>query len=380
MKQMLKTMTALLLAVVILCTAAVSAGATPAPLREGDVDGDGYFSILDATQIQRFLAGICPLGSSEEFEALARWLADTDGDGAVTILDATRIQRILAGIDDFAEREDRFYIGAYFESEFFSFYPDYSSGKAMAGIPVTFHASNPGESADRLTEKLTGDAQADEYLTERIREYRIMDRDTTYAFYIDDELVQDFSHENELVYTFDEPGEYTVTAVSKNLLGFTGEYCIEDYSVVAPPEEPVPDLPELVYVGFSDATQQSLDCGALYARAIHGAGDYEYRFSMLVSSSGLFFGKNLDDILGLAEAQYPGQFTVEYLDSAHTAARVIQDYSPKASFAFTDLMSREYASGYERQYMGEITVTARDSEGQESEPVTVTQNAGYLVG
>ena len=57
----------------------------------GDVDGDKEVSILDATCIQRELAGL----TTEKF---VRRAADADGDGEVTILDATFIQRWLASL------------------------------------------------------------------------------------------------------------------------------------------------------------------------------------------------------------------------------------------------------------------------------------------
>ena len=59
----------------------------------GDADGDGEVNIIDATVIQRTLAGIA-LPSSCDEEA-----ADVDGDGDVTIIDVTCIQRYLAGIN-----------------------------------------------------------------------------------------------------------------------------------------------------------------------------------------------------------------------------------------------------------------------------------------
>ncbi len=58
----------------------------------GDVDGDGLVTILDATCIQRHLAGIRKIGSD------AMEQADADRDGFVTILDASVIQRYLASI------------------------------------------------------------------------------------------------------------------------------------------------------------------------------------------------------------------------------------------------------------------------------------------
>lgn len=62
-----------------------------APILLGDVDGDGEVTIIDATFIQRKLAGIAV---SPYVEAAA----DTDGDTVVTIIDATFIQRKLAGL------------------------------------------------------------------------------------------------------------------------------------------------------------------------------------------------------------------------------------------------------------------------------------------
>ena len=60
-------------------------------LAMGDVDRDGEITILDATHIQRYLAGI------REFNRAQLAVGDYDGDGDVTILDATRVQRHLAG-------------------------------------------------------------------------------------------------------------------------------------------------------------------------------------------------------------------------------------------------------------------------------------------
>ena len=57
----------------------------------GDVDRDEEVSILDATAIQRKLAGL-PVQSYDEAAA------DADQDSEVSILDATAIQRYLAGL------------------------------------------------------------------------------------------------------------------------------------------------------------------------------------------------------------------------------------------------------------------------------------------
>ena len=58
----------------------------------GDADGDGAVSILDATCIQRRLVNL-PVASFVERAA------DVDGDG-LNILDATQVQRYLAGFQN----------------------------------------------------------------------------------------------------------------------------------------------------------------------------------------------------------------------------------------------------------------------------------------
>lgn len=64
----------------------------------GDADGDGVVTVLDATAIQKHLAGIKLLTES------GAACADADGDGAVTILDETAIQQYLAGLPSALDR------------------------------------------------------------------------------------------------------------------------------------------------------------------------------------------------------------------------------------------------------------------------------------
>ena len=58
----------------------------------GDVNGDGVLSIIDATEIQKYLAGLVDFTDSEMA------VADYNGDGVVSIIDATDIQKVLAGL------------------------------------------------------------------------------------------------------------------------------------------------------------------------------------------------------------------------------------------------------------------------------------------
>ena len=62
------------------------------PVLIGDVDGDYKITIIDATAIQRVLAG---LKSEDEIITSA---ADANGDGRRSVLDAAEIQRYIAGL------------------------------------------------------------------------------------------------------------------------------------------------------------------------------------------------------------------------------------------------------------------------------------------
>ena len=57
----------------------------------GDIDIDGIVSILDATEIQRIVAGISDLSTI--------WVRDYNLDCIVDIMDATAIQRHIAGLE-----------------------------------------------------------------------------------------------------------------------------------------------------------------------------------------------------------------------------------------------------------------------------------------
>ena len=61
-------------------------------LKRGDADMDNGISVLDATAIQKFKAGML------YYDQISFAAADADADGVVSVLDATRIQKQLAGI------------------------------------------------------------------------------------------------------------------------------------------------------------------------------------------------------------------------------------------------------------------------------------------
>ena len=59
---------------------------------KGDVDSDGYMSVMDVTLIQRYLALMIP------FNGLQMSCADIDYDADIAVTDATVIQKVLVDI------------------------------------------------------------------------------------------------------------------------------------------------------------------------------------------------------------------------------------------------------------------------------------------
>lgn len=61
----------------------------------GDVDLDGNISVIDATRIQKSVAGIVSLAEP------CNLVSDVNGDGVTNIIDATEIQKFLAGLPSY---------------------------------------------------------------------------------------------------------------------------------------------------------------------------------------------------------------------------------------------------------------------------------------
>lgn len=62
------------------------------PYEDGDVNRDGKVNVLDATLVQKYVAGITSLDDEQLL------LADFSGDGIITVSDATSIQKLSVGI------------------------------------------------------------------------------------------------------------------------------------------------------------------------------------------------------------------------------------------------------------------------------------------
>lgn len=109
MKRIILSAMLVLLAVAVLgagiCSAAVSGqpeeskakaqtGSKLIFYKNGDADGDGKITILDATMVQRVLAAL-----TRDTDGMIKLRGDVDKNG-LTILDATSIQRYLAEYQD----------------------------------------------------------------------------------------------------------------------------------------------------------------------------------------------------------------------------------------------------------------------------------------
>ena len=122
LKPTIKRLIAVLLAIfmLILCTTGAYAAETPtedeqpthSPIYFGDItdDADNKPTIKDATLIQQYVADIKTLQNIRTYaftkdgtlmtqEELINYLCDVNKDGEVSVLDATDIQRYLAGLD-----------------------------------------------------------------------------------------------------------------------------------------------------------------------------------------------------------------------------------------------------------------------------------------
>lgn len=226
----------------LLCTLGVfCVNAALAPMAVGEVDLDNRITVKDATLVQKFAA------KSEELTFLQLILADADDDGKITVKDATLIQKHVAKL----KRIDRF-IYPYVDAK--SFYHDYDSGKAMAGVPVTFTVSGSTN-----------------------KDYMPL----TYEFYVNDVIVGTQSEKNTFTYTFKNVGKYKVEAKVYNACGFSASCSNWDFEVVAPYESEKPVITGfytleggnqggLIYYGT-----KSLTC---VCNATGGKGDYEYAF------------------------------------------------------------------------------------------------------
>lgn len=88
----MKRILSILLLAAMLAAAAFVPAAAESFRYIGDVDGDGFVSVLDATAIQKHLASL------ETLTKLQKYLGDVDNSKTTDIIDATMIQKKLVGL------------------------------------------------------------------------------------------------------------------------------------------------------------------------------------------------------------------------------------------------------------------------------------------
>lgn len=339
MKRTLKVLAALLLAVVMLSAAAVTTRALPAPVFIGDVDDDNSITIMDASRIQRWLAeleeelmgGNQPQGYRPQ--KYQEYIGDINRDGSCDILDASYIQRFIAGYLDI-KLWDLSTWAYYIEDT--RLYADYNSGKARVGVPVTFHADVPYYSGTANPDNPT--------------------EPYTYEFLINGEVVQERSENTEMTYTFTEAGSYKITAVCYNALDCSTSQSIWNYQVVEPYSL---EKPVIVSTLYPDDTYCRTGYSDLHVRAEGGDGGYQYKYTIDYDFDGY---EEAGWTLVEADEPYKSAVTTGYIDSnALEIPNTIRD------------MARD-------RYSFEITVQARDSQGNESEPVKVLYYEEILIG
>ncbi len=230
---MKKLLASLLIITMLISVSVLSASAVRAPYVKGDVDFSNDLSIVDATLIQKHIA------KAADFTDAQIAIADTDGDNGISIIDATYIQMKLAQVIDHLPGGDSCFIDVYAEA----LISDYSSGRAMVNVPVTFTAIASSFSAP-----------------------------LTYTFYVDGEIAREASTDNTFVYTFKEAKIHTVEFIVSNPFGITSSEFME-LQVVENKAEGL-TIQSVYHKGFYDS---NITFGAI---AGGGEAPYEYSFSL----------------------------------------------------------------------------------------------------
>lgn len=272
MKKLKKVLTLVLTAVLFVSCCVFPVNAAIPPQKYGDVDGDQFVTVTDATAIQMYLAreGII---YSKRYEA-----ADADRDSEISILDATMIQMHLAEYDVNFPVDEEFYIDQYL----YGVILDYDSGKAMVGVPVEFKVdgySKPGP--------------------------------TNVKLYVNGELVAQTSehalppnqYEYLLSYTFEKAGTYQLKVLVCDKWGVGCSWEIEDYVVV----DDVADKTKPVITSIRRDSLTSIR-PEITAIAQFGTAPYQYKF---VLEQGWFVEEEQAIVIKTQEFSEKNTFDVE---------------------------------------------------------------------
>lgn len=242
---MKKLVSLLLIVLLMVGFSILSVGAALPAKKYGDSNSDGKVDIIDVTKIQMTLAGL------DKMSKLDNALADVDADDKISIFDATMIQMKIAGhISSFKHEKDYVFTDVNIQN----FSADFSSGKAMVGVPVSFITC--------VEQREIGNPMK--------YQYELIDGIECTQVYIS-ELIDS----PNFVYTFDNAGLYIVRVTVYNSFGEWASYEM-DYQVIAKRENTL--LISSVHANKIDLNEY--DNLAIVAHAYGGTAPYEYSFSL----------------------------------------------------------------------------------------------------
>ena len=226
---MKKYISILLILLMLIPNATVTASAKEPCYLIGDSDRDGELTILDATHIQRRLADLSP------FDRLGDYLGDVDGDGQLSILDATCIQRRLAAIENAFYKEKLYPWSA----SIIRIDMNANSSTVQAGTTVQF----------TIVEE----------------EHAIP---SEYEIYVDGLQLGEHTAHCVFSYTFADEGSYRIAVIAYDPFGGTDVYTL-DMTAVKEAEPPV-----ITYAAYDKNTEQ------LTVRVSGGVAPYEYQYTI----------------------------------------------------------------------------------------------------
>lgn len=300
------------------CVLPASAGALPTEYLVGDMNYDVQLTVSDATTVQQAAAEIVELSEVDHN------IADFNHDGFVTVADATFIQQKAAEMDVPQG------VGGYLfcDLHIYDFYADYVSGSAAKGTPVTFTA----------------------------KAYDMYDG-ITYRFLVNNKVVKERSESNTCTYTFENGGKYTVRVEAFSKYGFM-KYESQNYTVL----DSVDD--SKVRITGSHLRYNYMN---YYWDVSAQGGTAPYTYSYVICGE---YGRSLDDWdiqqFNYFKSYNDTDWELVYEDNdGFTRAYLKKDYSSDA----TAVIPEEMLDG--GWYF--FTVTAKDANGNESEPVIINE-------
>ncbi len=252
MKTTRKILAIILTLIIIIATTVMQVNAAIPPQLYGDVYYDEDINVIDATCIQKHLAGMVQI-SPKSYEA-----ADLDGDCEITILDATYIQQYIAGkISEFPAGE-YYYIDEYL----YDVIPSYLSGKAMVGLPVDFVVDG----------------------------YAYPEPSTSYL-YVDGEVVDTaFGEDKTLTHTFLQAGVYEIKVELTDKWGvLAGEWSC-NYEVI----EAVTDKEKPIITNITRDSKYTTR-PTIKVDVIYGYEDYSYSYIIKDESGRVVFERRYLD-------------------------------------------------------------------------------------